>query len=107
MYEQGTKLFGQHICSGLFFKIILLVTLDIMSDDKLEFGHPCSMTHRFLVLLTDCNMVFSSNGLIVLKSIISEEIFFIFSSFEDAWRAFITDGPKPIIVISFPFFLIK
>ena len=92
---------------GLFCKFIFLVTLEIMSDDKLEFGQPCSITQRFFVLLTDFNIVFSSIGLIVLKSIISQEIFFIFSSLEDTWRASTTDGPKPIIVISLPLFRIK
>ena len=84
-----------------------LKTLEIISDDKLEFGHPCSITHKFLVLETDLNIVVSSIGLIVLKSTISHEILFIFSSFEATCNALTTDGPNPIIVKSLPLFLIK
>ena len=43
----------------------------------------------------------------VLRSIISEDIFFIPISLEATSSALITDGPKPTIVKSFPFFLIK
>ena len=32
--------------------------LEIISDETLEFGHPCSITHKFFVLLTDCKIVF-------------------------------------------------
>ena len=48
----------------------------------LELGQPCSITHKFFVLLTEFNMVFSSIGLSDLKSITSQEIFFNFSSFD-------------------------
>ena len=46
-------------------------------------------------------------GFIVRRSIISQEIFFNFSSLEETSRAFIIDGPKPINVRSLPFFLIN
>ena len=76
-----------------------------MSPDTLEFGQPCSMTHKFLVFETELKIVSTSIGLIVLKSIISQEIFFVFSSISDTSSAFIIDGPKPTIVKSFPDFL--
>ena len=39
-------------------------------------GQPCSIVHKFFVLLTEFNIVFSSIGLSDLKSTTSQEIFF-------------------------------
>ena len=52
-------------------------TLEIISEEILAVGHPCSIKHKFLVFFTEFIIVFSSMGLIDLKSIISTEIFFV------------------------------
>ena len=94
-----------YVFIGFLLRLIFSETFEIMSDDMLEFGQPCSITHKFFVLLTEFNIVFSSIGLSDLKSIISQEIFIDFSSEYETSRALTIDGPKPTMVKSLPFFL--
>ena len=55
-------------------------TIEIISELTPKDFHPLSSTKRFLVFLTDLSIVPLSNGLIDLRSIISEEMPLIFNT---------------------------